>query len=83
MYNYFLILDVLLSLVRTYTVGHLRDIRRLIVAMSRAKLGLYIFCRHALFKGSIELQRTFDILSERSLKLQLVTGEVYPVEREV
>jgi intron-binding protein aquarius len=30
---------VLLSLVRTKHVGHLRDVRRLIVAMSRARLG--------------------------------------------
>lgn len=36
---------VLLSLVRTRSVGFLRDIRRLIVAMSRARLGLYVFCR--------------------------------------
>ena len=36
---------VLLSLVRTKAVGHLRDVRRLIVAMSRARLGLYIFAR--------------------------------------
>lgn len=30
---------ILLSLVRTKTVGYLRDVRRLIVAMSRARLG--------------------------------------------
>lgn len=30
---------ILLSLVRTKNVGHLRDIRRLVVAMSRARLG--------------------------------------------
>ena len=36
---------ILLSLVRTKTVGHLRDVRRLIVAMSRARLGLYVFAR--------------------------------------
>ena len=36
---------VLVSLVRTKHVGHLRDVRRLIVALSRARLGLYIFCR--------------------------------------
>ncbi|KAJ3080056.1 hypothetical protein HK102_003346, partial [Quaeritorhiza haematococci] len=30
---------ILLSLVRTKTVGHLRDVRRLVVAMSRARLG--------------------------------------------
>jgi len=34
---------ILLSLVRTKTVGHLRDVRRLVVAMSRARLGLYVF----------------------------------------
>ena len=26
-------------------IGHIRDIRRLVVAMSRARLGLYVFCR--------------------------------------
>ena len=31
---------VLLSLVRTRSVGHVRDVRRLVVAMSRARLGL-------------------------------------------
>ncbi len=36
---------ILLSLVRTTAVGHLRDVRRLVVAMSRARLGLYVFCR--------------------------------------
>ncbi|KAI4803943.1 hypothetical protein KUCAC02_025588 [Chaenocephalus aceratus] len=34
---------IILSLVRTKAVGHLRDVRRLVVAMSRARLGLYIF----------------------------------------
>lgn len=36
---------VLLSLVRTRAVGHIRDVRRLVVAMSRARLGLYVFGR--------------------------------------
>ena len=36
---------ILLSLVRTTAVGHLRDVRRLVVALSRARLGLYVFCR--------------------------------------
>lgn len=50
---------VLLSLVRTRAVGHLRDPRRLVVAMSRARLGLYIFGRASLFAGCYELQPTF------------------------
>ncbi|KAH7841936.1 hypothetical protein Vadar_023888 [Vaccinium darrowii] len=33
----------LMSLVRMRFVGHLRDVRRLVVAMSRAHLGLYVF----------------------------------------
>ncbi|CAF5035385.1 unnamed protein product, partial [Rotaria sp. Silwood1] len=41
---------ILLSLVRTKAVGHLRDVRRLVVAMSRARLGLYIFGRVNLFE---------------------------------
>src|SRR5689334_7066959 len=45
---------ILLSLVRTKAVGHLRDVRRLVVAMSRARLGLYVFCRKALFENCYE-----------------------------
>ncbi|KAJ3670490.1 hypothetical protein LUZ60_010814 [Juncus effusus] len=56
---------ILLSLVRTRFVGHLRDVRRLIVAMSRARLGLYVFCRRELFEQCFELQPTFRLLIER------------------
>ncbi|KAI8808929.1 intron-binding protein aquarius-like protein [Cladochytrium replicatum] len=56
---------VLLSLVRTKTVGHLRDVRRLIVAMSRARLGLYIFCRVKLFADCVELRPVFERLVEK------------------
>ncbi|KAJ1567837.1 hypothetical protein HK405_004599 [Cladochytrium tenue] len=47
---------VLLSLVRTRTVGHLRDVRRLVVALSRARLGLYVVCRRRLFETCVELR---------------------------
>ncbi|MEN2499614.1 MAG: hypothetical protein MHMPM18_003813 [Marteilia pararefringens] len=40
---------VLLSLVRTKSLGYLGDVRRMIVAVSRARLGLYIFGRGQLF----------------------------------
>ncbi|KAJ3018195.1 UNVERIFIED_CONTAM: hypothetical protein HDU68_011284 [Siphonaria sp. JEL0065] len=53
---------ILLSLVRTKTVGHLRDVRRLIVALSRARLGLYIFGRRSLFDNCFELQPAFTKL---------------------
>ncbi len=50
---------VILSLVRSRIVGHLRDVRRLVVAMSRARLGLYVLGRQALFGNCFELQPTF------------------------
>lgn len=68
---------VLLSLVRTKTVGHIRDVRRLVVAMSRARLGLYVFCRKDLFKDCYELTPAFSQLLQRPDKLVLVQGEQY------
>ena len=74
---------ILLSLVRTESVGHLRDMRRLVVALSRARLGLYVFCRQALFAGCSELTPAFDVLLKRPNKLQLAIGEEYPGQRDV
>lgn len=54
---------IILSLVRTRAVGHLRDVRRLVVAMSRARLGLYIFARVSLFKNCFELTPAFEQVS--------------------
>mmetsp|Transcript_35742 Transcript_35742/g.142936 ORF Transcript_35742/g.142936 Transcript_35742/m.142936 type:complete len:334 (+) Transcript_35742:3237-4238(+) len=56
---------VLLSLVRTRNVGHIRDVRRLVVALSRARLGLYMFCRKELFESCLELAPAFKLLSAR------------------
>ena len=50
---------IILSLVRTRHVGHLRDVRRLVVAMSRARLGLYVLARVSLFSSCTELQPTW------------------------
>jgi len=72
---------VILSLVRTRAVGHLRDVRRLVVAVSRARLGLYVMCRRDVFAGCHELKRTMDLFAEGPSRLQLVKGERYGVER--
>lgn len=56
---------VLLSLVRSRVVGHLRDVRRLVVALSRARLGLYIFGRQDLFANCYELAPAFGRLLQR------------------
>ncbi|KAL4586293.1 hypothetical protein LXL04_010929 [Taraxacum kok-saghyz] len=74
---------ILLSLVRTRFVGHLRDVRRLIVAMSRARLGLYVFCRRVLFEQCYELQPTFRILLQRPDSLALNLHEVAPLTDRV
>ncbi|KAL5982160.1 hypothetical protein ACLOJK_016229 [Asimina triloba] len=66
---------ILLSLVRTRFVGHLRDVRRLVVAMSRARLGLYVFCRRSLFEQCYELQPTFQLLLQRPDRLALNMDE--------
>ncbi|XP_050234237.1 uncharacterized protein LOC126682560 [Mercurialis annua] len=75
---------ILLSFVRTRFVGHIRDVRRLVVAMSRARLGLYVFCRRSLFEQCYELQPTFQLLLQRPDRLALNLNEVTPyTERHV
>jgi len=71
----------LLSLVRTRAVGHLRDVRRLVVAMSRARLGLYVFARASLFSNCFELTPAFRLLLERPNDLLLLPNETYRTER--
>merc|ERR1719305_1505369 len=74
---------IILSLVRTKTVGHLRDVRRLIVAVSRARLGLYIFGRASLFENCYELKPVFDQLLKHPTKLQVLPQEANGTERDV
>ena len=75
---------ILLSLVRTKTVGHLRDVRRLVVALSRARLGLYVFCRQDIFCRCHELKKAMLQFKENGKgdKLKLVMGETFPSERK-
>lgn len=42
---------IILSLVRTKAVGHLRDVRRLIVAVSRARRALFVLGRAQVRRG--------------------------------
>ena len=56
---------IILSLVRTKKVGYLRDIRRFIVSLSRARQGLYIFGKWDLFFNCLELNKTMEILKEK------------------
>src|SRR3954453_16902003 len=73
--------DIILSLTRTSRVGYLRDIRRLTVTLSRARLGLYILGRRDVFEACFELREAFELLLARPDKLSLVTGELWPSSR--
>ena len=68
---------VLLSLVKTRNIGHIRDVRRLVVSLSRARLGLYIFGRAAIFANCYDLTPAFNQLLQTPVQLQLVLGETY------
>jgi intron-binding protein aquarius len=51
------------------------------VAVSRARLGLYVLGRREVFEACAELRPTFDTLLQRPDKLTLVTGELWPSQR--
>lgn len=69
---------ILLSLVRTQNIGHVRDARRWIVAMSRARLGLYVFGRRRLLEDVVELKDMVEVLKKNGNgKLMLVPGESF------
>lgn len=73
---------IILSLTRTKTVGYLRDVRRLTVALSRARLGLYILGRKALFEEVPGL----NVAARRGNAeghLEITTGEMFPTRRGV
>ena len=72
---------VILSLVRTTKPGYLRDLRRLTVALSRARLGLYILGRRSVFESSAELLQAFELPLQRPASLMLTVDEMYPTTR--
>ena len=51
------------------------------MALSRARLGLYILGRREVFDACYELREAFELLFKRPSKLTLVTGELWPSER--
>jgi len=75
--------DIILSLTRTTQPGYLRDIRRLTVALSRARLGLYILGRRSVFTSVPSLATAFASLLSRPAALTLSTGEMFPTQRTV
>lgn len=67
---------VLLSLVRSRNIGHFEDIRRITVAVSRARYGLYMFGFLSLFSSSAAFEPVLAHLNERR-NLVLVASETF------
>ncbi|KRZ57022.1 Intron-binding protein aquarius [Trichinella nativa] len=74
---------IILSLVRTEAVGHIRDVRRLVVAFSRGRLGLYVLARVSLFENCFELTPAFRMFENRPRKLIIIPNETWPTKRLV
>ncbi|KAK9451872.1 uncharacterized protein V1518DRAFT_389862 [Limtongia smithiae] len=75
---------VIISLVRTRRVGHLRDERRMTVALSRARLGLYVLGRREVLESTGETRGFLERLDAHRTtddKLELAVGEMYPSSR--
>ena len=53
------------------------------MAVSRARLGLYVVARKSLFDTCHELQPAMQIFDSKPNKLQLVSGEKFPTSRGV
>eukprot|EP00656_Telonema_subtile_P003682 TRINITY_DN11672_c0_g1_i4.p1 TRINITY_DN11672_c0_g1~~TRINITY_DN11672_c0_g1_i4.p1 ORF type:complete len:309 (-),score=70.42 TRINITY_DN11672_c0_g1_i4:140-1066(-) len=66
---------VIISMVKTKAVGHIRDVRRLVVALSRARLGIYVVGRRSLFENCYELAPAFSQLLAKPTKLQILPQE--------
>jgi intron-binding protein aquarius len=67
---------IILSLVRSkQTVGHIRDVRRLVVAMSRSRYGMYVFGKLSVFENCFELAPVLNLFIQRPLDLCLEPSE--------
>jgi intron-binding protein aquarius len=53
------------------------------VALSRARLGLYILGRREVFQACYELRQAFELLLQRPDRLMLVTDELWPSKRSL
>ncbi|RMZ90180.1 hypothetical protein DV736_g2592, partial [Chaetothyriales sp. CBS 134916] len=69
---------IILSLTRTKHVGFMNDLRRITVALSRARLGFYVLGRQALWEQCLALRPAMDLFLARPTNLVVTTGELYP-----
>uniref|UniRef100_A0A0M3I3F3 AAA_11 domain-containing protein n=1 Tax=Ascaris lumbricoides TaxID=6252 RepID=A0A0M3I3F3_ASCLU len=60
-----------------------RDVRRLVVALSRARLGLYVLGRVELYRNCFEITPAFQKLCLHPTKLLIVPNETFPSSRKL
>eukprot|EP00917_Polyrhabdina_sp_WS-2016_P009265 GHVP01020664.1.p1 GENE.GHVP01020664.1~~GHVP01020664.1.p1 ORF type:complete len:1415 (+),score=266.26 GHVP01020664.1:1437-5681(+) len=68
---------VIVSMVRTSQVGHVSQPKRVLVACSRARLGLYVFGRQRLFHSCRPLKKFMDRFGAKPNDLEIVQREQY------
>ncbi len=73
---------ILVSMVRTNSLISSKDIQNFIYSLSRARLGLYVYCRKDVFQNVIELSHSIKLLGSKSDDLQLIPNEKWPSQRQ-
>ncbi|ETW47294.1 hypothetical protein PFMALIP_04643 [Plasmodium falciparum MaliPS096_E11] len=68
---------IILSLVRSRSIGYMKNIKRLIVAFSRARFGLYVLGNYNLYKKAYEFKKPLYFFKKNKLQLSLHINEHY------
>ncbi|CRG95233.1 P-loop containing nucleoside triphosphate, putative [Plasmodium gallinaceum] len=66
---------IIISLVRSKSIGYLKNIKRLIVAFSRARFGLYVVGNYNLYKKNYEFKKPLYFFKKNKLELSLQMNE--------
>ncbi|SCO93535.1 P-loop containing nucleoside triphosphate hydrolase, putative [Plasmodium malariae] len=66
---------VIISLVRSKSIGYMKNIKRLIVAFSRARFGLYVVGNYSLYKKNYEFKKPLYFFRKNKLSLSLQLNE--------
>ncbi|CRH01565.1 P-loop containing nucleoside triphosphate hydrolase, putative [Plasmodium relictum] len=66
---------VIISLVRSKSIGYLKNIKRLIVAFSRARFGLYVVGNYNLYSKNYEFKKPLYFFKKNKLELSLQLNE--------
>ncbi|GAB67542.1 hypothetical protein PCYB_121100, partial [Plasmodium cynomolgi strain B] len=68
---------VIISLVRSRSIGYMKNIKRLIVAFSRARFGLYVVGNYNLYKKNYEFKKPLYFFRKNRLELSLQMNEQF------